>query len=458
MAGERILVVDDSATIRRVVDGALTMAGYEVLLAPDGQEGLQVVQQKQPALVLLNFVMPRMNGYQFCQILRSIANVRDTPVVLLSARADKVGDQFVRQKLVADVMSKPFSPEALVAVVGHVLEKARARAAGEPETVDVEIDASEDLELDPTGRAARERAAAARRMAERIADRAIEALGDAAPPDRAAQVRSRMIERLSLDVLADLSTEIRKLEAGRDGDAILQGDLTRVPMGEIMQLLELQKQTGTLEMQQGGVEIAIGFRQGVIDLAQARGGSHELLLGRYLLEEDLVSRQDLDLLLRNRAGSKRLIGDQLVKLGYIAAEELQRALTRQTSEIVYEAIRWHDGEFRFLHGVRRPEAEAAKLGLTVSNILLEGFRRVDEWHQMERVVGDFDAVLARDEMAIEEMPTLGREEALVLDFVNGKATVREVIDRTHMGSFDVCRILYALVHARLIRRRSAAAA
>jgi CheY-like chemotaxis protein len=458
VAGERVLVVDDSATIRRVVEGALTMAGYETLLAPDGAEGLAIVQQKQPDLILLDFVMPKMNGYQFCQVLRGIANLKDTPVVLLSAKADKIGEQFVRQKFVVDVVSKPFAPEALVAVVEHVLAKARAETGAGAVVVE---DADLPLEMeddDPASRAAAERAGAARRMAERIADRAIEALGDEVPVGRADEVRKRMIERLSADVLSDLATEIRRLEPGRSGDAVLTGELGRVSMGEVMQLLELQKQTGTLEMQQGAIEIAIGFREGLIDLAQSRGGRHEFLLGRYLLEEDLVSKSDLDLLLKNRAGSKRLLGDQLVKLGYITADDLKRSLSRQTAEVVYEALRWHEGTFRFLHDARRPEAEAARLGLPVATILLEGFRRVDEWRLMERVVGDFDAVFAKDEHALDEKPELAREEALVLDFVNGNRSVREIIEKTHMSSFEVCRVLYTLVHARIIRRRSAAAA
>jgi hypothetical protein len=212
-------------------------------------------------------------------------------------------------------------------------------------------------------------------------------------------------------------------------------------------------------VQRDSVEVSICFRDGVIDLAQSHGGPQEMLLGRYLLEEDLVSKQDLEMLLKNRTG-KRLLGDQLVKLGYILPDDLQRALTRQTSELVYEVLRWRTGTFAFAKDARRPEADAAHLDLPVASILLEGFRRVDEWRLIEEHIDSFDMILVRDDEAIDRMGSgrLTREEALALDFVNGRNTVRDIAERTRMGSFEVSRVLYRLLQVGLIRKRSEKAA
>ena len=83
----RILVVDDSPTIRRVVSAILERHGCEAPVASDGQDAIEALQsgEVKADLVLLDFVMPRMNGYQFCRALRSDANLQTTPIVLMSA-------------------------------------------------------------------------------------------------------------------------------------------------------------------------------------------------------------------------------------------------------------------------------------------------------------------------------------------------------------------------------------
>ncbi|MCZ7683931.1 MAG: response regulator [Sandaracinaceae bacterium] len=125
---QRVLVVDDSATVRRVVGRTLGQAGYEVSLAADGREALDRAQAQVPDLVLVDFVMPHMNGLRFVQAMRQVANLAHVPVVLMSAKADKIGDGFVAQTGALDAITKPFSPEALLAVTGHALSRAAERS------------------------------------------------------------------------------------------------------------------------------------------------------------------------------------------------------------------------------------------------------------------------------------------------------------------------------------------
>ena len=88
---------------------------------------------------------------------------------------------------------------------------------------------------------------------------------------------------------------------------------------------------------------------------------------------------------------------------------------------------------------------------------MEGFRRVDEWRVLETTLGSFESVLVRDEAAIEAMRAkdLPRSEQTVLEAIDGERTIREVIARCHMSSFDVCRALVQFLEARVVRRRSA---
>src|SRR6476469_10980539 len=123
MAGERVLVIDDSPTITKVVQLVLTKSGYQVDTAPDGEAGLAAVRASRPDLILLDFVMPRMNGYQFCRELTADAKLRDIPVILMSAKGDQVGERFVKVMGIVDYITKPFSPEAITAVVQHTVGK-----------------------------------------------------------------------------------------------------------------------------------------------------------------------------------------------------------------------------------------------------------------------------------------------------------------------------------------------
>src|SRR6266446_3047300 len=123
MPAETVLVIDDSPTILKVVQLVLTKAGFAVDTATDGEEGIAHAARKRPDLILLDFVMPKMNGYQVCRALAESAELKDVPVVLMSAKGDQVGERFVKVMGIVDYITKPFSPDAITAVVQHTVEK-----------------------------------------------------------------------------------------------------------------------------------------------------------------------------------------------------------------------------------------------------------------------------------------------------------------------------------------------
>ncbi|MGB5241733.1 MAG: response regulator, partial [Prochlorococcaceae cyanobacterium] len=84
-AKETILVVDDEASIRRILDTRLSMIGYHVVTASDGIEALEAFRQSSPDLVVLDVMMPRLDGYGVCQELRKES---DVPIVMLTALGD----------------------------------------------------------------------------------------------------------------------------------------------------------------------------------------------------------------------------------------------------------------------------------------------------------------------------------------------------------------------------------
>jgi hypothetical protein len=156
---------------------------------------------------------------------------------------------------------------------------------------------------------------------------------------------------------------------------------------------------------------------------------------------------------------RMLLGATLLAFGKITESQLRTALTRQSSELLYEVLRWPKGRFDFRAEPVTEIVESAQLGLPVASVVMEGFRRVDEWRLLERTLGSFDAVLIRDDLALRsvDMGTLPGKERAVLDAVDGDRTVRAIIAASHMSSFDACRVLVQFLEARVLRRRGGAA-
>ena len=136
-ARETILVVDDEASIRRILETRLSMIGYKVITACDGEEALELFRQRLPDLVVLDVMMPRLDGYGVCQELRKDS---DVPIVMLTALGD-VADRITGLELGADdYVVKPFSPKELEARIRCVLRRVeKEQVPGIPSTGVIEI-------------------------------------------------------------------------------------------------------------------------------------------------------------------------------------------------------------------------------------------------------------------------------------------------------------------------------
>jgi CheY-like chemotaxis protein len=457
--GESVLVIDDSPTILKVVQLVLTKAGFDVHTAVDGEEGIQRAQEKRPSLILLDFVMPKMNGYQVCRALADSPELKDVPVVLMSAKGDQVGERFVKVMGIVDYITKPFSPEAITAVVQHTISKyVQGKPNGEATALHptaTRDDATEQrLPIGPSQFGRRLDAVVAFREA--LAD----GLEAANHRDLATQLRAH-VDNAVLEKLLEQAAQAFAAQGG--DDVALRGNVAQVPIAEVLTLLQQQRQWGTLivERSDAGQEqrIEICFKAGRVELALAQGLGDEFLLGRYLVDQGAMSRDDLDLFLKSRSqapGVVKPIGEQLLKLSYFNEGELKNALKRQSAERIYELLRWPSGRFRFVASRELPPlAIEATLGIDVDAVLMEGFRRVDEWHLIEREVDDFDAVYLRNEEAVQNVgkAKLTREELAVLELVTGKNTVKDIVRQSRLSSFDVSKMLFRLLSIKLIRRR-----
>lgn len=117
---EKILVVDDEASIRRILETRLSIIGYNVITAADGDEALVAYKKETPDLIILDIMMPKLDGYGVCQEIRKESKV---PIIMLTALSD-VTDKITGLELGADdYISKPFSPKELEARVKGILKR-----------------------------------------------------------------------------------------------------------------------------------------------------------------------------------------------------------------------------------------------------------------------------------------------------------------------------------------------
>jgi DNA-binding response OmpR family regulator len=148
----RALVVDDEAPLARVVASYLDRDGFAVTVATDGLEAVRAARDEQPDVIVLDLMMPGLDGVEACRQIRTFS---DAYVIMLTARAEEV-DKLVGLSVGADdYLTKPFSPRELVARIRAMLRRPRAPAAVAPAAGGTPVRTFGELEVHPLGREVR---------------------------------------------------------------------------------------------------------------------------------------------------------------------------------------------------------------------------------------------------------------------------------------------------------------
>ena len=115
-SGVKVLVIDDSKTIRRSAENLLTKEGYDVITATDGFDALAKIAESRPTIIFVDIMMPRLDGYQTCALIKNNSEFKTTPVVMLSSK-DGLFDKAKGRIVGSDqYLTKPFSKDELLEV------------------------------------------------------------------------------------------------------------------------------------------------------------------------------------------------------------------------------------------------------------------------------------------------------------------------------------------------------
>jgi two-component system KDP operon response regulator KdpE len=138
MKPTQILIVDDDPSIRKFVRANLEARNYGVLLAGDGEEGLQIVEKELPDLIILDIMMPQMDGFEVCRRVREWSQI---PIIMLSARDDEDDKVKCLDSGADDYLTKPFSLKELLSRIKAILRRSE-QGVGQPKVQcgDLEVD------------------------------------------------------------------------------------------------------------------------------------------------------------------------------------------------------------------------------------------------------------------------------------------------------------------------------
>ena len=426
MAGEKILSVDDSPTVQRLIDMILSSQGYQVVLASDGEEGIVKAKAEKPAVVLVDFVMPKMNGFQVCKTLKEDPEFKDTPIILVTSKGDKVGSKFVDVLGITEYFTKPFQPEELLAKIREAIDRKKPAA---PRT---EAKPPTPAPPQPQQPSPPPSLAGIETMIRDVVERTLEGFIKNSLPDMIRQ-------------------EMGKSQPGQN--AGIKGNLANFRIIEVMQMLGLQRQTGKLAISRGSGDLDIYFKEGSVVYAAANcsGGGAVLdgLLRRFCrLKDDQIARA---LSMSEKANEP--IDTVLEREKMIESKTFLDCLKRYTENEVYKAMALREGNFVFEKVA--PPAFANPVRLKVDDLLLEGARGADEWMLIQPSIPNFSMVFEALIGNAEELTRRGMSDTdtKVFSLVEGKRTVQEIIDTSCLGEFDVAKSMFILLSVNLIRKK-----
>ena len=118
---KRILIVDDEVQLVEMIKLRLEAAGYEVITAYDGQAGLEKAKKEKPDLIILDLMLPKMDGYKVCGLLKNDARYSGIPIIMFTARAQEEDMRLGKDLGAEEYVTKPFDPKVLITKIKEQL-------------------------------------------------------------------------------------------------------------------------------------------------------------------------------------------------------------------------------------------------------------------------------------------------------------------------------------------------
>ncbi|NCO51217.1 MAG: response regulator [Deltaproteobacteria bacterium] len=417
----RILIVDDSPTVRRLAELILSQQGYVVHTAEDGEQGLDVARRVKPDAILVDYVMPKMNGHSFCKHLREDPAMQNVPLILISSKGEAVGEAFEKEFGVVHYFSKPFEPDDLINKLVEVLGSVE------------EEPAMETVALGAGG--------VAPAAVENIVDKVLR------------QYFQKDFPLLMRNVLSDTLSEAGLVQKR---GMVLSGDLAEVMLPDVINFAYNSRLSGRLTVFSREVFGEIFIAEGHFIFATAsRKGSRNIFLTDLLKKDGRLTAdaEEINQCVAEARSRNIPIGRVLVERKMLSEDELMEYLRQHAQDAFGATLDVKEGNF-FLERDELPtNLQDLTIRIPLISVLMEGLSHLDEKHLAASEFKDEEMVLVRlitNEDALDTVNLQPRELEL-FGLIDGKKTLREVIALSQLEPLETKRICYALRKVGLLR-------
>lgn len=417
----KILVVDDDRAVQTMLVDLLEERGYDVDTARNGRQALERLREKDFDLLLLDVLIPHINGFQLLEQLRSTEGMAELPVIMMSGiyrsrnhRSD-MADRFG----VFEYLDKPLQPQQLLGLVEQAVgpgEK-RRRPASRLEDAYAEIEDNQPH--------------AERSSTEPLTPR-----------------EERLVEPEAREEKAEVEQSAR--EEFRTSAFVLQGSIKRQPVAAILGKLWRQKETGALLLRNEKVKKIIHVMDG--EVVSVKSNLVSECLGRLLVRERLITAdQCAESVTRMKDTGKRQ-GEILVGMSVITDRNLAFGLELQLETKIFDVFLWDNGEYRFNSTITPEQTDDVALEWRGGALIVEGIRRAfDETRLRTLMVPILDVPLTfRDDSIDLRGLRFNKRELDALKQVRSGRTTRELLGTMPMDPPDALRVIYSLIALDLV--------
>jgi CheY-like chemotaxis protein/tetratricopeptide (TPR) repeat protein len=397
-----ILIVDDDRSVQRLLADALASQGFSVAVERDGEWAVDTFNKRRIDAIVLDLLLPAINGYEVARIIRSTPKGLHTPIVMISGvyKSEIQQKEAVEKHGASAFIEKPIRLSTLFDALRSALGE---RYPSTPAPL--------------TGPAA--------------------APGNGPEPlaDPQAQEEAGLVEKHSLEPSPALG---------------IRGDFRRRPFPEVLAEIFHWKGSGALLLRRDNVKKIVYFRDG-----QPLSIKSNLLsecLGQVMVLERIISQAECEESTRRMKATHRRQGAILIEMGCISPHNLVYALNLQLRMKLFEVFAWEYGEYRFNPRIA-PPAETVNLEISTAAVIYEGVRRHFDVARLRQALGDSDG-LSMQRSFHPAYPLfdagLGEEEQQLLAAIDGSKTVADLRALELLSPLDTDRLIYALRCAGLV--------
>jgi CheY-like chemotaxis protein len=423
----RILVVDDSPTVRRLVELILTPQGYIVHTANDGDQGLALAKQICPAVILVDFVMPKMNGYIFCKTLRADPDFKNIPLILITSKGEDVGPKFEKDFGILEYFTKPFEPDELIQKLEEVLSAHKAR---EQETAPAQGAGSA---VDSEGLLAE--------FHERF--------------DKT--VRQYFQKDFPLLMKKVFSDTLRETGLVKHETLAMSGQIDQIPLPDLLNFSYNSKLSGRLTIFSREIFGEIFLDKGMFVFATV---SHKDRSNQFLMDllcnDGKIAKASMQKVVEEAREENLPVGRVLVKKGVLSEEGLMSYLLKYSQDAFNRILEAQEGSFYLENDSLPLNLQDISFRVPLISVLMDGLRQLDEKQLAATEFTDENIVLVRlitNENALDSV-TLNENEMRLFTIIDGQKNLREVIQESPFDPLETKRIFYVLRKAGLLRPKN----